>query len=188
MTSTTRAPALLGDPGRQMMAGTIRRIRVPAMWRLETLHNALGPAGDDDRSTALDSGSPRRRTVMCALHCFGSVIHEYQSDSSSKQPVSSAFQDIPGGPEPNKRDRHVDSRSLHISRPMKNPRKLGFSTDLRTQVAVRLGRCLPRRPSVRGVRSSLCSLRARLAVADAAGLSLAVCCSTRASLRISATC
>ena len=89
----------LGLPGRQMKAGTVRRTRVSAMWRHQLLQNAIGPAGVLARPTILDSESPRRSTVMCALHCFGSVIHEYQIDSSSKNPVSSAYLGVPGGPD-----------------------------------------------------------------------------------------
>ena len=110
---------LSGRPGRQTKAGTARRTRAPAMWRPAPLHHALGPAGEDSRPTILDSESPRRSTVMCALRYPGSAIHEYQSDSSSKKPVSSAYQGAPGGPEPPLRWKLVDNRSFHISRLLK---------------------------------------------------------------------
>jgi hypothetical protein len=113
------AIGLSGRPGRQTKPGTARRMRVPAMWRLDPLHNTPGLVGEDDRSTTLDSESPRRSTVMCALRWFSSVIHEYQSDSSSKKPVSSAYPDAPGGPAPPRTTKPVDNRSLHISRLLK---------------------------------------------------------------------
>lgn len=70
-----------------------------------------------DRPTTLDSDSPRRSMVMCALHRASGVTHEYQSDSSSKKPASSVHLApsevaIPPPPRPS-----LDSRSLHISSP-----------------------------------------------------------------------
>jgi len=77
-------------------------------------NDAYGAIPSHGRPTILDSDPPRRSTVMCALHWFFSVIHEYQSDSSSKKPVSSAFPDAPGGPAPPRTWLPVDNRSLHI--------------------------------------------------------------------------
>jgi hypothetical protein len=62
-----------------MMAGTNLRIRDRAMRQ-----GAVVPG-----LAILECGSSRRRTVMLALHRYGGVIREYQSDSSSKSPVSS---------------------------------------------------------------------------------------------------
>ena len=70
------------------------------MWRSGPFPLRPGPAGDATRSTILDSGSLRRNAVMCALRRISGVTHGYQSDSSSKTPASSAFQDALGGLDP----------------------------------------------------------------------------------------
>ena len=118
MPETFQRSATPGLPGRQTIVGTAWSTRDDSMCRSALHHYAGRPAGGESRRTLLDSATPRRSTVMCALRCFCGVTHEYQSDSSSKTPVLSASPGVPGGPEPPslslRKDRALDEGSLHI--------------------------------------------------------------------------
>jgi hypothetical protein len=80
------------DPARQrrrMSAGTKRRTPGPALRQ-----------GDPSPESAMqECGPSERRTVMRALRQLAGVTREYQSDTSSKPPASSAFSG-PSGPGP----------------------------------------------------------------------------------------
>ena len=102
-----------GPRRRRMITGTIERIGGLAM--RYGLVSQLAP---------LDCTSSRRSTVMCALPRATVVTTEYQRDSSSKRPgssaVSAARPPARASPRPSSEEllsphRGLDNRSFHIS-------------------------------------------------------------------------